>query len=273
MKRNFVALAVAALLAGTVATSALPAGHGRAPGRYLGGRFGQPLIGSAPMTSPIYNPSTPYTAPQSPEVGISPASPGSLFHECVTSRCGGRLATSLAATVASMIAGPSTARASLIAFFSSSGLRAAKREPPHECSEIWIGMRCICYRHSPVRSSHPGLALGTFATGTESFMIAALLPGLAKDLSVTLTAAGQLVTVFALTYAVSSPVLSALTVVSAAWCIRPPISMSAFALANFFASTANAIFLRTTCRADLARRGCRPLRTECKCARRRDREH
>ena len=55
------------------------------------------------------------------------------------------------------------------------------------------------------------LALGTFATGTESFMIAALLPGLARDLSVTLTAAGQLVTVFALTYAISSPVLSALT--------------------------------------------------------------
>ena len=44
------------------------------------------------------------------------------------------------------------------------------------------------------------LALGTFATGTESFMIAALLPGLARDLSVTLTAAGQLVTIFALTY-------------------------------------------------------------------------
>ena len=27
------------------------------------------------------------------------------------------------------------------------------------------------------------LALGTFATGTESFMIAALLPGLASDMS------------------------------------------------------------------------------------------
>ena len=81
------------------------------------------------------------------------------------------------------------------------------------------------------------LALGTFATGTESFMIAALLPGLARDLSVTLTAAGQLVTVFALTYAVSSPVLSALT----AGVGRRNLllmSMTAFALANFFASTA-----------------------------------
>src|SRR5580704_2079240 len=55
------------------------------------------------------------------------------------------------------------------------------------------------------------LALGTFATGTESFMIAALLPGLARDLSVTIAAAGQLMTVFGLTYALSSPVLSALS--------------------------------------------------------------
>jgi hypothetical protein len=38
------------------------------------------LIGSAPMTSPIYNPSTPYTVTQSPEVPVSPASPESLFH-------------------------------------------------------------------------------------------------------------------------------------------------------------------------------------------------
>ena len=81
------------------------------------------------------------------------------------------------------------------------------------------------------------VALGTFATGTESFMIAALLPGLASDLSVTLTAAGQLVTAFALTYAVSSPVLSALTAgVSRRNLLL--ISMTAFALANFFASTA-----------------------------------
>ena len=77
MKCNLVALAVAALLAGTVATNALAAGHA---GGHMGGRFGEPLIGSAPMTSPIYNPSTPYTVTQPPEVGVSPASPGSLFH-------------------------------------------------------------------------------------------------------------------------------------------------------------------------------------------------
>jgi predicted MFS family arabinose efflux permease len=55
------------------------------------------------------------------------------------------------------------------------------------------------------------LALGTFAIGTEGFMIAPLLPDLARDLSVSLASAGQLVTVFALTYALSSPVLTALT--------------------------------------------------------------
>jgi predicted MFS family arabinose efflux permease len=55
------------------------------------------------------------------------------------------------------------------------------------------------------------LALGTFAIGTEGFMIAPLLPDLARDLSVSLVSAGQLVTVFAFTYALSSPILTALT--------------------------------------------------------------
>ena len=55
------------------------------------------------------------------------------------------------------------------------------------------------------------LAAGTFAVGTESFMIAGLLPGMAKDLGVSVGAAGQLVTVFALAYAFASPVLAALT--------------------------------------------------------------
>ena len=55
------------------------------------------------------------------------------------------------------------------------------------------------------------MALGTFAIGTEGFMIAPLLPNLAQDLSVGLVAAGQLVTVFTLSYAFSSPILTALT--------------------------------------------------------------
>ena len=82
------------------------------------------------------------------------------------------------------------------------------------------------------------LALGTFAIGTEGFMIAPLLPDLARDLSVSLVSAGQLVTVFALTYALSSPALTALT----GDMDRRQLliaSMLAFAAANFVAWSAH----------------------------------
>jgi len=81
------------------------------------------------------------------------------------------------------------------------------------------------------------LALGTFAIGTEGFMIAPLLPDLARDLSVSLVSAGQLLTVFALTYALSSPVLTALTgnIDRRRLLIA---SMLAFAAANFVAWSA-----------------------------------
>ena len=49
------------------------------------------------------------------------------------------------------------------------------------------------------------LALGTFAIGTGSFVFAGPLEGVARDLSVSVGAAGNLVTVFAITYAASSP--------------------------------------------------------------------
>mgnify|MGYP001298839037 FL=1 len=55
------------------------------------------------------------------------------------------------------------------------------------------------------------LALGSFAIGTEGFMIGGLLPTLAAALGVSTALAGQLVTVFSLVYAVSSPVLTTLT--------------------------------------------------------------
>ncbi|WP_420994178.1 MFS transporter [Cupriavidus sp. 30B13] len=55
------------------------------------------------------------------------------------------------------------------------------------------------------------MAFGAFAIGTEGFMVAPLLPNLASDLSVSIESAGQLVTVFALAYGLSSPVLTALT--------------------------------------------------------------
>ena len=81
------------------------------------------------------------------------------------------------------------------------------------------------------------MALGTFAIGTEGFMIAPLLPRLAGDLSVNIAAAGQLVTVFALTYALSSPILTALTGALNRRRLLV-LSMIGFALANVFAFAA-----------------------------------
>ncbi|WP_152397879.1 MFS transporter [Paenibacillus cellulositrophicus] len=55
------------------------------------------------------------------------------------------------------------------------------------------------------------LALGAFAVGTEGYMIGGLLPTLAAAMHVSTALAGQLVTAFALVYAVSSPLLTTLT--------------------------------------------------------------
>lgn len=55
------------------------------------------------------------------------------------------------------------------------------------------------------------LALGSFAIGTEGYMIGGLLPTLAAALHVSTALAGQLVTAFSLVYAMSSPILTTLT--------------------------------------------------------------
>ena len=54
------------------------------------------------------------------------------------------------------------------------------------------------------------LAIGAFAIGTEGLMIAGLLPAIAADFHSSVATAGQLITIFALAYAVGSPILSAL---------------------------------------------------------------
>jgi len=66
-------------------------------------------------------------------------------------------------------------------------------------------------RISRAPSSLYWLALGTFAIGTEGFMLAAILPRIATGISATVAQAGSLVSIFSLAYAVSSPVLTALT--------------------------------------------------------------
>lgn len=55
------------------------------------------------------------------------------------------------------------------------------------------------------------LALGTFALGTDGFVIAGILPAVGHDLAVPAAVTGQLITAFALTYAVGAPVLATLT--------------------------------------------------------------
>ena len=86
MKRYVGVVAAAALLVGMMAVAdALAAGHGGGGGGgfgggHMGGGFRGPLLESVPsIPPPIFNPSTPYTVPASPETPVSPASRGSSF--------------------------------------------------------------------------------------------------------------------------------------------------------------------------------------------------
>lgn len=53
------------------------------------------------------------------------------------------------------------------------------------------------------------LSTGTFTLGVDGFVLSGLLPQVAASLHVTIAAAGQLTTLFALVYAVGSPVIAA----------------------------------------------------------------
>ena len=53
------------------------------------------------------------------------------------------------------------------------------------------------------------LAAGMFAIGTDSFVIAGILPAVAQSFKVSIAVAGQMVTVYALSYALLSPVIAA----------------------------------------------------------------
>ncbi|GLZ15807.1 MFS transporter [Actinomadura sp. NBRC 104425] len=77
-----------------------------------------------------------------------------------------------------------------------------------------------------------GLLLATFAIGTDDFIIAGILPEIASDLQVGEAVAGQLVTVFSVTYAAAAPVLA----VATARVPRRPLivgGLTAFAVVNF----------------------------------------
>lgn len=81
------------------------------------------------------------------------------------------------------------------------------------------------------------LALGTFAIGTDGFVVAGVLGDISAQTGVSATTAGQLVTLFAWVYAVASPVLAAL-------CGRLPrrtmllTALVVFTIGNVLAATA-----------------------------------
>jgi MFS transporter, DHA1 family, inner membrane transport protein len=81
------------------------------------------------------------------------------------------------------------------------------------------------------------LALGTFALANDAFVIAGVMPHLARDLSVSVELAGQVVTVYALAYAIGSPLLASAT---ARWSRSRTIvvALSGFACAQFVCAAA-----------------------------------
>lgn len=56
------------------------------------------------------------------------------------------------------------------------------------------------------------LAIISFLVGTSEYIVSGILDKIADSMGITLVAAGQLITVFSLTYAIATPVLMALTV-------------------------------------------------------------
>ncbi|GHO71722.1 MFS transporter [Ktedonobacter sp. SOSP1-52] len=75
------------------------------------------------------------------------------------------------------------------------------------------------------------LALGMFALGTDAFVVAGVLPAISHDLTISEGAAGQLVTIFSLTYGLGAPVFAA---ISGRWSRNKVllVALGAFCLVN-----------------------------------------
>jgi predicted MFS family arabinose efflux permease len=92
------------------------------------------------------------------------------------------------------------------------------------------------------------LATATFAVGTDGFVINGLLPAIGRDLAVSTATAGQLVAVFALTYAVLSPVLASLTArTDRKWVVLGALGV--FVLSNVLTATATSFGVALASRA------------------------
>ena len=70
------------------------------------------------------------------------------------------------------------------------------------------------------------LALGMFAMGTDNFVVAGILPSVAASLETSVSLAGQMVAVYALSFAIMAPVMAA---VGGGW-PRKPLLVSALAI-------------------------------------------
>lgn len=104
--------------------------------------------------------------------------------------------------------------------------------------------------HSPASAPSPAawgrpvavLALGSFAMGTDSFVLAGILPQIAGGLHISAGAAGQTITAFALTYGLAAPFLAVLT----SRLPRKPLLTAAlglFVLANLASAAAPSLSL------------------------------
>jgi predicted MFS family arabinose efflux permease len=81
------------------------------------------------------------------------------------------------------------------------------------------------------------LGLGTFALGTESLVISGILPAISSDFGVSRSAAGLLVSAFAITYAVAAPITG---VIAARFAPKQvlTVAMALFTFANLAAAVA-----------------------------------
>lgn len=70
------------------------------------------------------------------------------------------------------------------------------------------------------------LALGMFAMGTDNFVVAGILPSVAASLETSVSLAGQMVAVYALSFAIMAPVMAAV----GGGCPRKPLLVSALAI-------------------------------------------
>ena len=95
------------------------------------------------------------------------------------------------------------------------------------------------------------LALGSFAIGTEGYVISSLLPEISADVGITLPHAGFLITAFALAYAISAPVLTSL-VASADRRRVITATLALFVLGNLIAAMSSSFAMLLTARVVMA---------------------